>query len=183
MPQTNPKSAVTGVFDRVYQTMVSFEDTKRIDPTKLGVFDEAIEELDQYSKRWVGTRKIDTASALDAYLACSLSREALVGVRKRLEEGIVKMENPTSVHETIEIIELVREIGSKLETSTKNLDAPPRMISRSEIQEIAKLTGKLDERGIAQHLIPTPKQSLKNLPKEKVSRFMESVARKAIPCR
>lgn len=183
MPQTNPKSAVTGVFDRVYQTMLSFEDTKKIDPSKLGVFDDAIEELGRYSKHWVDTRKIDTASALDAYLACNISREALVGVRKRLEEGIVKLENPTSVHETIEIVELVREIGSKLEESTKNLDASPRLVSRDSMREIANLTGQLDARGIAQHLIPTPKQSLKKLPKEKVSQFMESFARKAVPCR
>jgi len=179
MTTNSPKIAI---FDTVYQTMLSFEDNETIDSNQLGVFDEAVAKLDEYSKNWINTRKIDVASALDIYIACNISSKALVGVKERLKQGILRLENPTSVHETIEIVELVREIGVKLKTPTENLNDHPELISRDAILEIVNLTSKLDARGIAQNLIPAPKEALKQFRKSKVSQFMNSFAKNATSC-
>lgn len=130
-----------------------FITSKRIDEQKVNAFDTAIEKAMERRKSWALSERLGPVDALIIYGAYRTIDDALIGIKKKLGEGIIKKENPVSAELVQPLFEPLINIAEELDRVELLLQNNKKLASTS-IDAVDKLRHILYEKAVSAGISP-----------------------------
>jgi hypothetical protein len=158
----------TNSFDDLFKQLQEMETAGKVNLSILGTIDKLIDSCNATENFWRDNKQVMIQQSFSLYHASRNSRIILKKMKKRFIEAEEKHENPSVVHDSLNILPQLSELYATLSSLTK------QTLNKQLVDNVSEKVDYLRDVAYLNNMLPTPEEEIEELDQKHLKkRFTE----------